>query len=534
MNKLAQAIQSASWVHSLSTIALVGAFSVPAFSAELWQAEQRYNHGDSVFHAGIEYQAKWWSENTEPSEDAAGPWTLAESATLNGAYNPSYHYEQGQQVRHNGQLWQASWYINAGIEPDISNPHSGWKNLGASDPILDQAIAIRHLDTFSGDDFSDLQALKSSIGDAQIVMLGEQSHGDGNSFKLKARMVEFLHQHMDFDVLVMESGFYDMARVWQDIQAGQTTADASPGNMFYMYAGAQELQGLFSYIDAQASSKNPLILSGLDSQHSGAYAINESLEHLNHYLVNHLGDSVLSDYSDAETARFFDLTDQLFNFQLDVSNDTQEREFYLGYLNFIESQLNTIESESAEGQELTEKPDFWLRFVDSVRGQYLSWRVHGRWTLEGLVDRESEMADNLTWLSEQAYAGKKIIVWGHNLHVQNNPNFVSIRDYLGPLNEQTYSILFTAAQGSFNYWGAFDQNITAVKEGSIEARLSAGISSYQFVDVRSLNNQKRWPEQILGRIWDYSDENSQNFGLYDWPSVTEALIFLREETPSQY
>src|SRR5690606_14693133 len=39
----------------------------------------------------------------------------------------------------------------------------------------------------------DLRALERAIGDARIVLLGEQNHGDGATFMTKARIVEHLH-----------------------------------------------------------------------------------------------------------------------------------------------------------------------------------------------------------------------------------------------------------------------------------------------------------------------------------------------------
>ena len=41
--------------------------------------------------------------------------------------------------------------------------------------------------------FRQFQALKKAIGDRRIVLLGEQTHGDGTTFKAKVRLVKFLH-----------------------------------------------------------------------------------------------------------------------------------------------------------------------------------------------------------------------------------------------------------------------------------------------------------------------------------------------------
>jgi len=40
-------------------------------------------------------------------------------------------------------------------------------------------------------------------------MLGEQSHGEATTYETKIKLIKFLHQEMDFDILAIESGFYD-------------------------------------------------------------------------------------------------------------------------------------------------------------------------------------------------------------------------------------------------------------------------------------------------------------------------------------
>jgi erythromycin esterase len=58
--------------------------------------------------------------------------------------------------------------------------------------------------------FADLQFLKKEIGDKSIVMIGEQSHLAGASIDAKARIANFLVQEMGFEVILFESGLYDV------------------------------------------------------------------------------------------------------------------------------------------------------------------------------------------------------------------------------------------------------------------------------------------------------------------------------------
>src|SRR5690349_16563489 len=59
------------------------------------------------------------------------------------------------------------------------------------------------------EDFTDLVPLKAFFGNARIVLLGEQSHGDGTTFSTKIRLIKFLHDRLGFEVLAFENGIFD-------------------------------------------------------------------------------------------------------------------------------------------------------------------------------------------------------------------------------------------------------------------------------------------------------------------------------------
>ncbi|HEX3933863.1 MAG TPA: erythromycin esterase family protein, partial [Puia sp.] len=129
-------------------------------------------------------------------------------------------------------------------------------------------VAVRSIDP-ADTDFRDLAGLRAAVGDARIVLLGEQTHGEGTTFQAKIRLIEFLHEKMGFDVLAFESGFYDCARIWENVEAGGRVPDEVTGSLFYMYATSVQMGDLFGYIQGAVSSKRPLVITGFDSQHTG-------------------------------------------------------------------------------------------------------------------------------------------------------------------------------------------------------------------------------------------------------------------------
>src|SRR5258707_1034052 len=91
-------------------------------------------------------------------------------------------------------------------------------------------------------DYSDLQGLRAAVGGARIVLLGEQTHGEGSTFTAKIRLIKFLHEKMGFEVLAFESGLYDCARIWENVEQGGVLSQEVIGSLFYMYATSVQMR----------------------------------------------------------------------------------------------------------------------------------------------------------------------------------------------------------------------------------------------------------------------------------------------------
>src|SRR5438094_957924 len=115
--------------------------------------------------------------------------------------------------------------------------------------IAGNAVAVRSVDA-ADEDFSDLEPLMKAIGPAQVVQLGEPGHGAGTSFAAKVRLIKFLHQRMGFDVLVWESGMYDVTLSDAGMRGSDEAIAAARRGVFQLWSGAEEVRPLFDYVKA--------------------------------------------------------------------------------------------------------------------------------------------------------------------------------------------------------------------------------------------------------------------------------------------
>jgi len=137
--------------------------------------------------------------------------------------------------------------------------------------------------------------------------------------------------------------------------------------------------------------------------------------------------------------------------------------------------------------------------------------------------RDRINADNLKWLIDEAYVGRKIMVWAHNAHVMNawyTHGFDSVS--LQPLTDgmksmgvwlsdwygnALYKIGLTAYQGSDGWVGGPPEPVPPAPSGSLEERLHRLGAAEVFVPLRGNNASGSLPAQVISiRIPKYKTE----------------------------
>jgi erythromycin esterase len=395
--------------------------------------------------------------------------------------------------------------------------------------------AVRTVDPGS-EDFSDLEALGAAIGKARVVQLGEPSHNAGTCFAAKVRLIKFLHQRLNFDVVVWESGIYDVELVEAGLRAGEDPAAAAQRGILRNWSASEECRPLFAYARQSHATARPLVMAGFDSSLTSPfgnlaaelrkYAAAPSREILKREAATATEELI---QAFAALSRYVEEFGAI-NERLETTIGAARREALALWeretgapLRPNRAMLERFQAAQARLAELlrtnegafarvvgARQSGFMRRVVDSLSARGVS--LYERFGTDvtpaadgGLAEqnrRDASNAENLRWLIEQGYPGRKLIVWAHNAHVMNayyeapawktirldpagntmKPHGVFLASWLG---RDLYTIGFTAYEGEDGWKGLNASPIPAARPRSVEGRLNQLRHPYAFLDLRA-------------------------------------------------
>ncbi len=387
------------------------------------------------------------------------------------------------------------------------------------------AVQVRSLAS-DDDDFSDLQPLLEAIGDSRVVLLGENTHGDGSTFRAKTRLIKFLHQAMGFEVLAWESGLFDVQQMQQGLRVGKPGAEAARVGLYQDWSTRVQTQALFDYLSDTQDSRRPLLSVGFDSRVAQPQARAQDYPEYIFSFFDRLDPRLISAQ---ERERFRRLSEALVPAEYYRHHDDRLVDPDIARVLLARLQ---VQCEALAPLYSPAQIDYARRSLISLIGMSRGLTEHPRFT------RDTVMAENLLWLIREVYPRRKFIVWAHNFHVMTAVPGAAPEaeaDFNGPmgrlvkaaLGDMVYVVGFASWDGAYAYVGQPPVPIPPSSPGCMETLLHAVGHPYLFLDGRR-RPANHWLRRPMCARMQFYTESTQ-----DWTRYFDALFYIDRMQPAR-
>jgi erythromycin esterase len=398
--------------------------------------------------------------------------------------------------------------------------------------------AIPFTTTEPGTDMTDLMPLKKIVGDARIVALGEATHGTHEFFQMKHRILEFLVKEMGFTAFALEASWPEASLVDNYVQTGQGDPAQLLAGLGFWTWNTQEVLDLIQWMQTynEARGEAPAVtFSGFDMQSPGM-----ALRRVVKYLAG-------VDQAAAERA------DALFGCIRPYQAATQayaelSQEVRAQCRNDLQAVYDLLSQHQTDYTASTSP----VEFAQALHSARVVQQFEDVFSIGvgNSAARDRYMAENISWLLDEAGPGARMVVWAHNVHVGVNP---TARDSMGAWLRKQYgdalvSFGLTFYSGSFNaltmkgpdqFGGLAVHQVGPPPDNSYEHYFhSAGLARF-LLDLRGIQPDTPATEWLFGPYLlrhigaAYSAANPEaSFQAMALPKVFDVIIYFEDTSPS--
>ncbi len=348
---------------------------------------------------------------------------------------------------------------------------------------------------WSDTNYAGFEAITHSIGDAQIVMLGEQDHGDATTMEAKAKLIRYLHERHNFRVLAFESDFYGLQQLREDtnVQWDEVLASIYP-----VWTQCSPLNDFFGFL-----SSSQLKITGIDSRMILPVSQRSFLPKTEPFIRMHLTDSL-------GVNRYLDMLNSLLKKEYAYQPSKADQLFFLASTDKL--------------MDASDKESFLKQSLRNLKGFALQTWNH---TVNSFPDyRDVQMGENLEWLINHRYPNEKVIVWAANTHISKRSPFKnkqSMGQYTRErFGEKVYVLGFTSHHGqSKRITLPNTLTLPAPPPNSLEQWIHTTQARFAFVDLRLLPPENKFLMKGFGHSM-----NKEN-----WSEVFDGIFFIDEMKP---
>lgn len=417
----------------------------------VWMRSENVGNGNAVFRIAV------YDEDSDVLEFIQFPeGGVTGSTDWNQYTTKTTVSEKANQVSldafHNGE--GTAWFDNIEIYIDgkkyIPTPEIPWKATAKQiEWLKENIIPLKTNDPSS--DFSDLENLQPLFQNAEIIGLGEATHGTREFFQMKHRIIEWVAQQQDTTIFAIEANMPEARAINEYIHSGNGNPKELLADLHYWTWNTEEMLQLIEWMrNYNESGKGKVEFLGFDMAFPKVAA-----------------DSVHSFVQKADPA-FEEELKESYEFPKDP--DSLRR--------IDDDKITEIHKQTQKVLEhLSENREKYLQNNDNT---FVQWAIQYARIVEQAVSRfspngnsrDESMTENINWIYEQRKRNTPILVWAHNDHIARS----SYR-FGKQLSEQygtSYvSVGFSFGEGNYSAVLGPDKPVSSYpspppKEGSVE------------------------------------------------------------------
>lgn len=362
---------------------------------------------------------------------------------------------------------------------EVSVAVTHWINTNAH-PLEGSHLSLPH---------HDLEPLREIVGDAHIVALGEGTHGTRDFFEMKARILRFLVEEMDFNTFAIEATWPESRRLDHYVRTGEGDPRKLLSGLYFWTWNTESVLEMIEWMRDHNEAGGDVGFHGFDIQYPGL-----ALHNLIEYIRTVDPEGVEEMAEKVHCLAIF-ANDHRGEFPMGGS----EGSIYAGACEVsLREARELLLAKRAQYEAISGKDDFEVALQ--------SLRVATQFLLRNsrVQTRDEFMAENTEWISRRIGPEGRMVLWAHNGHIANDPVYTGsgsqgfhLRKTFG---DDLVTVAFSHESGRFTanhrrgdeYLGLDQSNLTPVRRGSWEHFFSTATAPRFVLDLRTSGPGPEW------------------------------------------
>lgn len=388
----------------------------------------------------------------------------------------------------------------------------------------------------------DLEPLRQMIGSAHLVGLGEGTHGTREFFQMKHRMLEFLVTKMGFTYFAIEATSPESDDMNRYVLTGEGDPVRLLSRLYFWTWNTQEVLDMVMWMrqwNTTAPASQRVQFRGFDMQYPGAsmdsvrtflYAVDRVAhsDALSRYKCMDFYRNAGPTFGGGKASEYAALSDSVKG----------------ACAAALKGVFDNLDHKKAEYEAASAPPRYTAALHAARLVQQFEAMIASAAT--GTQVRDASMAENITWIRDQAGPNAKIVLWAHNGHINSVPPWMG--GYLRTSFGADYVNLgFAFGRGTFtavtqtgttlgllSTWSA-----SLIPKSSIEAAFDATTKPRLLLDMRKITSGGAAAAPLggpismrsIGSTFDQQRESAY-FSFQRFPDDFDLMIYLATTTAS--